>query len=391
MFKSKSALRSTLCGVSLSLLSISANAVVLDDEAAASSNVSIAASQVDPAYDIQLIVKYKPSAFAQQSVEGLSASQNAVSTTAMAERVASRAMGVKMKHLRKMATGAHVMKMPREKGKRFNNSKMQSMIAALQADPNVEYVEVDRMLKPMATPNDPQYTNQWHYYEATGGLRLPTAWDTTTGTGAVVAILDTGITSHPDLNANNLPGYDMITSATVANDGNGRDSNPADTGDATVRGECGPNQPPVNRDSSWHGTHVAGTVAAVGNNNTGVTGVAYTAKLVNVRVLGKCGGFTSDIADGIIWAAGGSVAGVPNNANPADVINLSLGGSGACDATSQAAHRGLRPPASRSARSSRRLASSARQCADLQGRFHRRPGGPAGLTIAPWRGPAARG
>jgi len=102
-------------------------------------------------------------------------------------------------------------------------------------------------------------------------------------------------------------------------------------------GACGGGQPTRAQDSSWHGTHVAGTVAAVSNNNNGVAGVAFKAKVVPVRVLGKCGGYTSDIADGIIWASGGTVAGVPTNANPAKVINMSLGGSGACDSTTQAA------------------------------------------------------
>jgi serine protease len=118
----------------------------------------------------------------------------------------------------------------------------------------------------------------------------------------------------------------------LPNDGNGRDSNPADTGDATAANECQANAPA--RSSSWHGTHVAGTVAAVTNNGVGVAGVAYNAKVVPIRALGKCGGFTSDIADSIIWAAGGSVPGVPGKSNPADVINLSLGDGGSRNSTS---------------------------------------------------------
>ncbi|HEX8785206.1 MAG TPA: S8 family serine peptidase, partial [Telluria sp.] len=87
--------------------------------------------------------------------------------------------------------------------------------------------------------------------------------------------------------------------------------------------------------SSWHGTHVAGTIAALTNNALGVAGVAYGAKIVPARVLGKCGGYTSDIADAIVWASGGTVSGVPANANPARVISMSLGGTGACDTTTQ--------------------------------------------------------
>ncbi len=326
MKRNRSAIRSTLCGVSLSLLTMSAHAVMPDD--AFSANMSAnntSTTQQDNEFADQLIIKYKPNAM-----------QGQLSTQSFSvEQAASRRSGMSMKHLRRMATGAHVMQLPKKNGKRMRMKDVRQLMLQLQSDPDIEYVEVDRMLKPMATPNDPQYVDQWHYYESTGGLRAPGAWDTTTGSGVVVAVLDTGITSHPDLDANVLPGYDMISSSAIGNDGNGRDSNASDPGDAVAQDECGPGERAS--DSSWHGTHVAGTIAAVGNNNTGITGVAYNSKIVPVRVLGKCGGRTSDIADGIIWAAGGSVSGVPSNPNPAKVINLSLGGGGACDATSQAA------------------------------------------------------
>ncbi len=117
-------------------------------------------------------------------------------------------------------------------------------------------------------------------------------------------------------------------------DGNGRDSNAQDQGDWYAAGECGQT---AAANSSWHGTHVAGTVAAVTGNSTGVAGVAPNAKIVPVRVLAKCGGSLSDIADAIIWASGGTVSGIPANANPAKVINMSLGGSGTCGTTYQAA------------------------------------------------------
>ena len=118
-----------------------------------------------------------------------------------------------------------------------------------------------------------------------------------------------------------------------SNDGNGRDSDPSDPGDWNTANQCEQGDPAAN--SSWHGTHVAGTIAAVGNNSQGVIGVAYGAKVQAVRVLGRCGGYTSDIADGMIWASGGTVSGLPANGTPAKVLNLSLGGSGACDTTSQ--------------------------------------------------------
>ncbi|MBB1399935.1 S8 family peptidase [Pseudoalteromonas sp. SG44-8] len=237
---------------------------------------------------------------------------------------------VKAQYIRAMALdNHHVMRA----NKKLSADEAQQYMQEVMASGNVEYIEIDQMLKPFATPNDPRYDDQWHYYEQAGGLNLPTAWNTATGSGVTVAVLDTGYRPHIDLNANILPGYDMISDTFVANDGGARDSDARDPGDAVSAGECGNNNSA--QGSSWHGTHVAGTVAAVTNNGEGVAGVAYDAKVVPVRVLGKCGGLTSDIADGIIWASGGSVSGVPANANPADVINMSLGGSGSCSSTTQ--------------------------------------------------------
>lgn len=242
--------------------------------------------------------------------------------------------GVELQYIRPMAVGGrHVVRADR----RLSAKETREMQANLAKDPKVATVEEDRLLQIMAVPNDTQYNSQWHYYESTGGLRAPAAWDNATGTGVVVAVLDTGYRPHTDLNANILPGYDMITDTFIGNDGNGRDNNPQDPGDWVAVGACGGGQPTQAQDSSWHGTHVAGTIAARTNNNLGVAGVAYNSKVVPVRVLGKCGGYTSDIADGIIWASGGTVSGVPANANPAKVINMSLGGEGACDSTTQAA------------------------------------------------------
>jgi serine protease len=187
----------------------------------------------------------------------------------------------------------------------------------------------------LAVPNDPMYSQQWHYYEAKGGLNLPAAWDKSTGAGINVAVIDTGYRPHADLSGQILPGYDFINSASIAGDGNGRDSDASDNGDNTFAGQCGTGMPAQDEASSWHGTHVAGTIAAKTNNGVGVAGVAYGAKIVPARVLGKCGGYTSDIADAIVWASGGAVTGVPANANKARVLNLSLGGGGSCDATTQ--------------------------------------------------------
>lgn len=219
---------------------------------------------------------------------------------------------------------------------RLTPAEVKAVQAELMQVEGVVAVEENRLHTFQSTPNDPSYVNQWHYREAVGGINVEAAWSQgITGQGTVVAVLDTGYRPHIDLNANILPGYDMITDVFMANDGNGRDSDARDPGDWVSAGACGFNNPAQN--SSWHGTHVAGTVAAVTNNNRGVAGVAYGAKVVPVRVLGRCGGTTADIADGILWAAGLSVPGVPSNANPADVINLSLGGGGSCQSVTQSA------------------------------------------------------
>ena len=216
---------------------------------------------------------------------------------------------------------------------KLDKTQVAQVISTLQQDPNIESVEENIMLTHMVTPNDSRYADQWHYYESTGGLNLESAWNKATGAGVVVAVLDTGIRPHADLVGNTLPGYDMISSSSTAGDGDGRDSDASDPGDFTGWFQCGIF--PTN--SSWHGTHVAGTIAATTNNNSGVAGVAYGAKILPVRVLGKCGGTLADINDGMIWASGGSVSGVPANANPADVINMSLGGASACGPSTQAA------------------------------------------------------
>lgn len=242
---------------------------------------------------------------------------------------AGRTLGISMNYMRNMKNGAQVWRLDGRK----SISTLHSLVTAIANNPNVEYVEPDLIMQPMFTPNDSRYNEQWHYFETTGGLNLPTAWDNATGTGAVVAVIDTGYRPHADLAANILPGYDMIIDSFVSNDGDGRDADASDPGDAVAASECGAGAPA--RNSSWHGTHVAGTVAAVTNNGTGVAGIAFDAKVVPVRVLGKCGGYTSDIADGILWASGATVSGVPTNANPAQVINMSLGGGGACGVTMQ--------------------------------------------------------
>lgn len=260
---------------------------------------------------------------------GTRAASDPAAVQALADRVGGR-LGARASHVRQLAAGGELIDFGGGNASRLDAMSIMELIAA---DPDVAYVEPNAIMQRALTPNDTRYGEQWHYFEAAGGLNLPQAWDIATGAGVVVAVLDTGSTSHPDLNGNTVAGYDFISSATTARDGNGRDPNPQDEGDWITANQCGYAHSAQN--SSWHGTHVAGTVAAVTNNSTGVAGVAFGAKVQHLRVLGACGGTLADIADAIVWASGGSVSGVPANATPAKVINMSLGGGGSCGTTYQ--------------------------------------------------------
>ena len=240
------------------------------------------------------------------------------------EQRLNQAAGREIHFLRQMSGDALVFRLP----ERLPDDEVKNIVARLAALPEIEYVEPDRIYRPAFIPNDPQYVNQWHYFD-TNGINAPGAWDLTKGSNnIVIAVIDTGILNHIDLNGRIVPGYDFISDAWTANDGDGRDNNPNDPGDWVSTGDCGFGEPAEN--SSWHGTHVAGTIGASSNNSIGVTGINWVSKILPVRVLGRCGGYTSDIIDGIYWAAGLSVPGVPANANPAKVINMSMSGQGTC-------------------------------------------------------------
>ncbi|RPE77007.1 S8 family peptidase [Vulcaniibacterium tengchongense] len=244
---------------------------------------------------------------------------------------AAKAVGVGIRPLRTLATGSALIRTERK----LDAKASKELALALMKDPNVLAVEPDRLRQRLFVPNDPGYAQQWHYKNGPGGINAEPAWDLSHGDGVVVAVLDTGSTPHSELVNQYAPGYDFIVDPEVSVDGDGRDADPNDPGD-WHNGEC--NIFNIPEDSSWHGTHVAGTVAAATDNGVGVAGVAFGAKVQPVRVLGKCGGYESDIIDAVTWASGGSVPGVPDNPTPAEVINLSLGGSGACSVAEQAAY-----------------------------------------------------
>jgi serine protease len=316
-----------LCAAAV--LGLGAVAAGAGEAAAPLAQVAAAADQTD-----RLIVKYKDDAAPMLAKSNASpGAQAAVAMSAGRKALldtTGRKFSTQMRELHSIATGARIFKLDRK----MSMDDVRKVAADLMAsDASVEYAEPDRMMHKLMTPNDTSYSQQWDFFDATGGINMPAAWDKSTGSGIKVAVIDTGYRPHADLSGQILQGYDFISDTAVSNDGNGRDTDASDPGDWVAAGECGTGQPAEN--SSWHGTHVAGTIAALTNNALGVAGVAYGAKIVPARVLGKCGGYTSDIADAIVWASGGTVSGVPANANPARVISMSLGGTGACDTTTQ--------------------------------------------------------
>lgn len=240
--------------------------------------------------------------------------------------------GTEGEKLREAVTGGWVIA--------FSNPVESEMVPSLQrelkAKDEIKDAYIDMLMAPAAAPNDPEYDKQWplhaHDRHPAGSYsKVEEAWNLGfLGESQNIAIVDSGITNHPDLDSKVLPGYDMITNDRTAGDSApGRDDDPRDTGDGYGVGFC-PNDPNNNRDSSWHGTHVAGIAAAATDNNTGVAGTAPKSGLLPVRAMGKCGGYASDIADAVVWAVGGSVPGIPDNPNPAKVVNMSIAGRQKC-------------------------------------------------------------
>ncbi|HEY6352863.1 MAG TPA: S8 family peptidase, partial [Burkholderiaceae bacterium] len=242
---------------------------------------------------------------------------------------------------------------PRTQVLRASDMSSAALVARLQADPDVEYAEVDERVYIAAAPNDPRYAGgqppsitptvgQWYLRAPdttiVSAINAEAAWNTTKGSPAiVVADLDTGVRpDHPDLVGKLVPGYDFVSadadgSFTSSNDGSGRDTDASDPGDWVTQAESdnGPLQGCLVGDSSWHGTQTAALIGAATDNGVGMASVGRNVRVMPVRVLGKCGGFMSDVVAGMYWAAGINIPSTfgtgPANPFPAKVLNMSLG------------------------------------------------------------------
>ena len=201
-----------------------------------------------------------------------------------------------------------------------------NMVARLRDTPGVVWADIDAVVHALGEPADPLYPEQWN-------LRLvgtTDAWDLTTGAGnVVVAVIDTGIIPHAELNGRIVPGYDFISDAGIAGDGTGRDGDPTDMGDGLMPGGT----------DTWHGTHVAGVIVAAQGNGAGLSGLAPACSVMPLRSIGRGGGLVSDTADAVLFAAGLLTVDGRRIDPPVAAINLSLGAPDDIDVLREACDR----------------------------------------------------
>jgi len=335
------------------------------------------AAQAAPPASDEVIVGFKPNASVMRKHAMSASAQGDAVRQVLVQRAASLGSRVGRTLQAGAAVGAQAQVV------RAVGVDAATLARQLAADPDVAYAVPNGRKRIVAAPNDPLYpataiggrfngpdSGQWYLRapDATfkSAIDIEAAWSRTKGSSnVVVAVLDTGVRfEHPDLGrvANGgklLPGYDFVGGAAEANDNQAEgieidrngvrvrvdwDSDPSDPGDWITRAEnaSGPftgcvSPPNTQSFSSWHGTATSSLVGARTNDATGMAGTAPAVLVQPVRVLGKCGGYDSDIIAGMRWAAGIDLPGVPPNPNPAKVLNMSLGGSGACSADYQAA------------------------------------------------------
>ena len=304
----------------------------------------------------RFIVRYRDDAPTAPAVASQAAAAAMTRAAGLQSSLSARAPKVTYK--RSMSAGAHVIATSRK----LNSSEAAAFMLSIASDPTVAYVQPDVLRRAIGistpaafVPNDKLFdkyqtdylpgdgmpTSAGNSVANWGGANITGAWNLADGTGVTIAVLDTGIVKHADVDTSSAgDGYDFIGDGFTSGRGkDGRAPGGWDLGDWT-RGapyDSGPDAclmgGETGTDSSWHGTHVASaTGAEITNNGLGLAGIAYKAKVLPVRVLGHCGGYDSDIADAIVWASGGHVDGVPDNKHPAQVINMSLGGGGRCTA-----------------------------------------------------------
>ena len=243
-------------------------------------------------------------------------------------------------------------------GRVLAGAEAHRIAAQLRANPEVEWVVAnEREQRLQSAPNDPYFAQQW-WLATPGGSNanaiedrrrglagFEAAWTREPGrASAVVAILDTGITAHPDLAGNVLPGYDFVSTIEYANDGDGRDADASDPGDWVSDADRGKAafDGCEKQYSSWHGTQIAGIVGAVTGNGIGIASTSHDARVLPLRVAGKCGAEVADIVDAMRWAAGLDVASgaggfLPANPNPARIVSISFGSEAACNPAYQSA------------------------------------------------------
>ncbi|MEO8313921.1 MAG: S8 family serine peptidase [Pseudomonadota bacterium] len=314
--------------------------------------LAVAVQAANPVSADRLIVKWHGAASPQTPVS--------------AERVRGLAGRVGQSLIRRKDIGGGMTVL--ELGSAQQGSTLAATLQSLRADPDIEFAEADHWVKIGAyTPNDPLFSDGLTYGDAThpaqfyerqwylksgqiSSIRADAAWDVTKGgispatSPVVVAVIDTGVRpDHPDLVGKLLPGYDFVSSTAVANDGDGWDADPSDPGDfisaADLNSPAFSGHDCTETNSSWHGTRVSGLIGANTDNSQGMASVGFNIRIVPARALGKCGGNASDVIAAMYWAAGLSVpppllgsTSLPMNANPAQIINMSLGSDDACSA-----------------------------------------------------------
>jgi serine protease len=288
--------------------------------AASAAATAATAQATRSAHDTQrLLIRFKDTAAAA----GLGRARREQAQVDGVAALAAR-KDLSLRHLREGPMGAVVVSLPAP----VTLDEARRAARLIADDPAVAHAEPDIRVFAQQVA-DPLLPEQWSLPDplapggSPGGINVTALWPLANGNGITVAVIDTGYTSHPDLDGAWLPGHDFISpdpdgSLLTANDGDGRDGDAADPGDWCLADG-------VSRPSSWHGTAVAGIIAAHAGNGYGVAGVAPGVRILPVRAIGRCGGYMSDVMDAMRWAAGLAVAGAPLNPYPAKVLNLSLG------------------------------------------------------------------